>query len=59
LLKASFGRLQSLVAPVAAGASVGSIDVSFDGRTLASTPLVVLSGVAEGGVWTRLRSSLK
>ena len=59
LLQASFDRLQNLVAPVAAGATVGSVNVSFDGRKLASTPLVVLSGVAEGGLWSRLRSSLK
>jgi D-alanyl-D-alanine carboxypeptidase (penicillin-binding protein 5/6) len=59
LLQASFDRLQDLAAPLAAGATVGSVDVSFAGKKLASTPLVVLTEVAEGGVWSRLRSALK
>jgi D-alanyl-D-alanine carboxypeptidase (penicillin-binding protein 5/6) len=59
LLQASMDRLQDLAAPLAAGATVGSVNVSFGGHRLASAPLVVLTGVAEGGVWTRLRSALK
>jgi len=59
LLQASMDRLQELAAPLAPGATVGSVSVSFDGRQLASAPLVVLTGVAEGGVWSRLKSALK
>ncbi len=59
LLQASMDRLEDLVAPIAAGATVGKVNVSFAGRQLASTPLVVLGGVAEGGVWSRLKSALK
>ena len=59
LLQASMDRLQELAAPLAPGATVGSVNVSLSGRQLASAPLVVLTGVAEGGVWSRLRSALK
>jgi serine-type D-Ala-D-Ala carboxypeptidase (penicillin-binding protein 5/6) len=59
LLQASMDRLQDLAAPLTAGATVGSVNVSFGGHPLASAPLVVLTGVAEGGVWSRLRSALK
>lgn len=59
LLQASMERLQNLAAPLTAGATVGSVNVSFDGRKLASAPLVVLTGVPEGGVWSRFRSALK
>jgi D-alanyl-D-alanine carboxypeptidase (penicillin-binding protein 5/6) len=59
LLQASMDRLQELAAPLAAGATVGSVNVSFGGHQLASAPLVVLTGVAEGGVWSRLKSALK
>ena len=59
LLQASMDRLQDLAAPLAAGATVGSVNVSFGGRQLATAPLVVLTGVAEGGVWSRFKSALK
>ena len=59
LLQASMDRLQELAAPLVPGATVGSVNVSFGGRQLASAPLVVLTGVAEGGVWSRLKSALK
>jgi D-alanyl-D-alanine carboxypeptidase (penicillin-binding protein 5/6) len=59
LLQASMDRLHDLAAPLAPGATVGSVNVSFGGRQLASAPLVVLQGVAEGGVWSRLKSALK
>ncbi len=59
MLQASMDRLQDLAAPLLPGATVGSVNVSLDGRRLASAPLVVLTGVAEGGVWSRLKSALK
>ncbi len=59
LLQASMDRLQELAAPLVPGATVGSVNVSFSGHPLASAPLVVLTGVAEGGVWSRLKSALK
>lgn len=59
LLQASMDRLQDLAAPLSVGATVGSVNVSFGGHQLASAPLIVLNGVAEGGVWSRLKSALK
>ncbi|MEO8465184.1 MAG: D-alanyl-D-alanine carboxypeptidase family protein [Gammaproteobacteria bacterium] len=59
LLQASMDRLQDLAAPLVPGATVGSVNVSFGGHQLASAPLVVLTGVSEGGVWSRLKSALK
>ncbi|HEY8519220.1 MAG TPA: D-alanyl-D-alanine carboxypeptidase family protein [Gammaproteobacteria bacterium] len=44
-----------LVAPLERLAPVGEVHVSFDGRPLASAPLVALGAVAQGGPWTRLR----
>jgi D-alanyl-D-alanine carboxypeptidase (penicillin-binding protein 5/6) len=59
LLQSSMHRLEDLVAPLSAGATVGSVDISLAGRELASVPLVVLTEVTEGGLWSRLRSALK
>ena len=59
LLQASMNRFQDLAAPLARGATVGSVNVSFGGHQLASAPLVVLTGVSEGGVWSRLKTALK
>jgi serine-type D-Ala-D-Ala carboxypeptidase (penicillin-binding protein 5/6) len=51
-------RQDDLAAPLPAGANVGQLDVLFRGRRLATSPLVILDEVAEGGVWTRLREGL-
>jgi D-alanyl-D-alanine carboxypeptidase (penicillin-binding protein 5/6) len=42
-----------LIAPVAAGASLGRIRISVAGEPLAETPLVPAAAVAEGSLWRR------
>jgi D-alanyl-D-alanine carboxypeptidase (penicillin-binding protein 5/6) len=51
-------RQDDLAAPLAAGASVGRLDLWFRGRQLATAPLVVLDEVVDGGVWARVRDGL-
>ncbi len=48
-----------LVAPLAAGASVGEYVVSSGNQVLAKVPLVALAPVAEGSLWTTLVDSVK
>jgi D-alanyl-D-alanine carboxypeptidase (penicillin-binding protein 5/6) len=57
-LAAYLDRLAELAAPLVGGATVGQVRVSFAGQLLASTPLVVLAPVADGGVWARMRDQL-
>jgi D-alanyl-D-alanine carboxypeptidase (penicillin-binding protein 5/6) len=47
-----------LVAPIDAQAVVGAVRVSLDGEPVSDVPLVVLSGVAEAGLLTRLKDEL-
>lgn len=49
-----------LVAPVAAGAALGRIElVSGDGKIVAQTPLVALEAVEEGGFFRRVWDSIR
>jgi D-alanyl-D-alanine carboxypeptidase (penicillin-binding protein 5/6) len=57
-LAASLEMGEELAAPLAQGALVGEIKVSFAGAPLASTPLVVLENVVPGGIWTKVRDEL-
>jgi D-alanyl-D-alanine carboxypeptidase (penicillin-binding protein 5/6) len=57
-LGATMNVLAELAAPLAAGARVGEVMVSFGDEPLTRTPLVVLSPIADGGAWARLRDSL-
>jgi D-alanyl-D-alanine carboxypeptidase (penicillin-binding protein 5/6) len=43
-----------LMAPIAAGARVGTLSIDLAGEPLAESPLVPLAAVAEGSLWRRL-----
>jgi serine-type D-Ala-D-Ala carboxypeptidase (penicillin-binding protein 5/6) len=45
---------QPLVAPLAANAAVGQLQVSVSGKPIATVPLYPVAAVAEGGWWRRL-----
>jgi D-alanyl-D-alanine carboxypeptidase (penicillin-binding protein 5/6) len=57
-LAASMDVLAQLAAPLGRGTKVGEVKISFDGAPLANSPLVVLTGVLDGGVWARMRDEL-
>lgn len=48
----------SLKAPVTAGTAVGTLELQLDGKTLASTPLLVAEDVPKAGFFTRLFRSI-
>ncbi|MGH8162199.1 MAG: D-alanyl-D-alanine carboxypeptidase family protein [Gammaproteobacteria bacterium] len=45
-------------APVTRGQPLGTVTVSFQGKTLATAPLVALAGVPEGGIWAKIRDTI-
>ena len=52
--------LQSkLVAPIAKGAKVGTVKVTYDGKPLTELPLVALEDVKEAGFFARIWDSLR
>lgn len=57
-LAASMDVLAELAAPLVRGTAVGQVRVSLAGQPIATTPVVVLSNVIEGGVWARIRDEL-
>jgi serine-type D-Ala-D-Ala carboxypeptidase (penicillin-binding protein 5/6) len=57
-LAASMNLPTELAAPLPQGARVGDVSVSFAGEPVATTPLVVLEPVPDGGVWARMRDEL-
>ncbi|TMH83543.1 MAG: D-alanyl-D-alanine carboxypeptidase, partial [Betaproteobacteria bacterium] len=57
-LKAEAVSQQPLVAPVAQGARVGTLRVSFDGKPVGEYPLVALAGLI-GRAWDTLRLWIK
>jgi D-alanyl-D-alanine carboxypeptidase (penicillin-binding protein 5/6) len=48
-----------LAAPIAKGAKVGTVKVSFDGKPMAELPLVALEEVKEAGFFARIWDSLR
>lgn len=50
---------ETLVAPVDEAATVGEVQVSFDGRSLAVLPLVSLHEVPTAGLWTRFTDEIE
>lgn len=48
-----------LVAPLAAGQSVGTLTISLDGKVLRTEPLVTLKAAAEGSLWQRAIDTVK
>jgi D-alanyl-D-alanine carboxypeptidase (penicillin-binding protein 5/6) len=57
-LAASMDVLADLAAPLVSGTTVGQVRVSLAGQPIATTPVVVLTNVLEGGVWARIRDEL-
>ena len=58
-LTASMDVVAELAAPLVRGTSVGEVKIAFDGAPLASSRLVVLANVLDGGVWARMRDELQ
>ena len=52
-LEVSMETEARIIAPVRQGQTLGKIQVSLDGQTLAEQPLVALEAVPEGGLWVR------
>lgn len=48
-----------LEAPIQAGAAVGSVRLTLDGREIFSTPLVAMSTIKEAGWWKGFTDSIK
>lgn len=57
-LAATMDIIAELAAPLVSGTPVGEVRVSFAGRPVARTPVVVLTNVVDGGVWARVRDGL-
>jgi D-alanyl-D-alanine carboxypeptidase (penicillin-binding protein 5/6) len=45
---------KQLVAPVAPGEVVGTLEISYDGTLKRTVPLITLGNVAEGSLWKRV-----
>ncbi len=52
-LKQTLTTLQPIVAPVAAGQKLGTLEISYDGKPVASHDLVALESVPVGNAFTR------
>jgi D-alanyl-D-alanine carboxypeptidase (penicillin-binding protein 5/6) len=57
-LAASMDVIAQLSAPLVRGTAVGEVKVSLAGQQLATSPLIVLANVLDGGVWARMRDEL-
>lgn len=57
-LAAKMDVLAELAAPLIQGTAVGEVKVLLAGEPVASTPVVVLTNVLDGGVWARIRDEL-
>ena len=49
---------EDIIAPVQKGQRLGSVAVSFDGKTIEQSTLVSLYHIAEGGLWARISDSV-
>ncbi len=58
-LKADLTTTQPMIAPVAAGQTVGKLTVSLAGKVVLERPVVALQAVEEGGFFSRLWDSIK
>jgi len=52
-LKASLESQQPLLAPVSAGARVGTMKLTLDGKPYGEVPVVALESVAPGNIFAR------
>jgi D-alanyl-D-alanine carboxypeptidase (penicillin-binding protein 5/6) len=58
-LQASMTFLPQLIAPIAAGAVIGKVEVTLDGKIVHSADLVALQAVEEAGLLRRMWDSLR
>jgi len=58
-LQTSFHINPTLIAPLALGASVGTVDLTLDGKVVTSVNLVTLEAVEEAGLFSRLWDSIR
>ncbi|WP_194756013.1 serine hydrolase [Aliidiomarina indica] len=58
-VRANFVLDQSLDAPLAAGETVGQVNLTLNGEDIASFPLVTLTAVDQGGFFKRIMDSIK
>ncbi|MGH8398143.1 MAG: D-alanyl-D-alanine carboxypeptidase family protein [Gammaproteobacteria bacterium] len=57
-LSATLQTPSGLIAPIAAGAAAGSVNVSYDGKALLDAPLYTLKAVPEGNIFRRIVDSI-
>jgi D-alanyl-D-alanine carboxypeptidase (penicillin-binding protein 5/6) len=57
-LAASMDVMAELAAPLLSGTQVGEVKISLAGTQLATSPVIVLTSVTDGGVWARMRDEL-
>ncbi len=53
-LKPTMDVPKTLVAPIAKGQKIGTVNVALDGKVIASAPLVAIDGIEEAGFFGRL-----
>ena len=57
-IKAKLVLKSPIEAPITKGTSVGSIIVSYKGKTITTAPAYALSSVAKGNIWQRFKSKI-
>lgn len=58
-IKTTVQRPDPLVAPITKGQKIGTLQVTLDGKTIASYPLVALDGVPQAGFFKRVWDALR
>ncbi|MGH8282972.1 MAG: D-alanyl-D-alanine carboxypeptidase family protein [Gammaproteobacteria bacterium] len=58
-LTATLQTPAGLIAPIAAGAAAGSVNVSYDGKALIDAPLCTLQAVPKGNIFKRMLDSVR
>ena len=49
---------EDIIAPIKKGQELGSITISFDGKTIEESTLISLYHIAEGSLWVRILDSV-
>lgn len=58
-IKTTIQRPDPLVAPIAKGQKIGTLQVSLDGKSIASYPLVALNAIPQAGIFKRVWDALR
>jgi len=59
LMEAELELNDQIIAPVKAGDTMGKVNVSLEGNTIITRPLVALEDVDEGSIWTQMIDSIR